>query len=106
MARDRIRPEDVEALYGKRLSIKTGVTSAEPEMDRQVVRLATGKTEDAYNHHDIQFAADAHDEPRYSNDVADDWRRGAGDGLSDGRKPAFDFGGSWRRKNKGDDWSK
>jgi hypothetical protein len=90
-----------------RRNLRGGVSAAEPPLDPgESVTLATGHREPIYNHHDVQSAADAPDEPRYSNDTANDWRRGAGDGFSDGRKPGFDFGGSWRRANKGDDWRK
>jgi hypothetical protein len=40
------------------------------------VKLPTGKIEDAYNHHDNQFAADSHG-PGYSNDVLGRWTAGA-----------------------------
>ncbi len=98
-------PEDVEAMYSKRDTIRGSVSAASPDLDPgESIPTAVGH-ERVWNHHDNQFADDAHDEPRYSNDVADSWLRGAGDGFSDGRKPGFDFGGSWRRADKGDDWN-
>ncbi len=99
-------PQDVEALYSKRSTIKGGVSAAEPDVDPgEHFRLASGKVEQAFNHHDCQSVDDAHGD-NYDNDHPNDWVRGfaSGEGISDGRKPGFDYGGSWRRKNKGDTW--
>lgn len=85
-------PEDVERMYAKRDSVRSGATSASPGMDPgENIRLASGKVEPPFNHHDNQFAVDAHG-PGYSNDVDENsWLRGGGDGLSDATaKPGFD----------------
>ncbi len=107
MARDKITPADVGRMYERRSSVRGGVSAAEPDLDPgEIGKLPTGRTEQIWNHHDCQFAPDSHD-AKYDNDTPNNWLRGAGDGISDATgKPGFDFGGSWRRANKGDDWSK
>jgi hypothetical protein len=66
------------------------------------------KQGEAWNRNTVQDAENKHDDrssPRgYHNDVADDWRRGGGKGGATD-KPGFDFGASYRRANKGDDWN-
>ena len=66
--------------------------------------METGNARGAFNKPDIQAPEDFHG-PGYSNDVADDWRRGGGRGGATG-KPSFDGDNSWRKGRAGSlDWN-
>jgi hypothetical protein len=70
--------DEVEALYDGRSRTRT----IHPQMDSgENVKLPTGWIEDAYNHHDNQFAVDDHG-AGYSNDVLGGWVAGSNGPVS------------------------
>ena len=70
---------------------------SEPAMESASAR------DTAFNKNTNQAPEDQHS-PGYSNDVANDWRRGGGVGGATG-KPGFDKGQSYRRSDRGDNWN-
>ena len=92
----------VDDLYGGRHFPHGRVRDGSHRRIESEPSLESGNTRGtAFNRNINQDPEDRH-AGNYTNDLADDWRRGAGAGGATG-KPSFDRGNSWRVGREGID---